>query len=84
MQSAQRGLPVILVAVPVHTACSPESIDGQSSSEDFLQELATRDYTGGLGLAYIEELLKAGAIVTTSLRASLDEVRKRIACQIAS
>jgi iron complex transport system ATP-binding protein len=84
MQSAQRGLPVILVAVPAHTACSPESVEEQSSSEDFLQELATRDYTGGQGFLYIEELLKAGAIVTTSLRASLDEVRKRIACQVVS
>lgn len=84
VQSAQRGLPVILVAVPVHTACAPEKVERQSSTEDFLQELATRDYTGGQGFYYIEELLKAGAIVTTSLSASLDEVKKRVPCQIAS
>jgi iron complex transport system ATP-binding protein len=84
LQAAQRGLPVILVAIPTHTACVPERVEKQSPAEDFLQELATRDYTGGQGFSYIEELLKAGAIVTTSLRASLDEVKKRITCQIAS
>jgi iron complex transport system ATP-binding protein len=84
LQAAQRGLPVILVAIPIHTVCAPERVEKQSPAEDFLQELATRDYTGGQGFSYIEELLKAGAIVTPSLRASLDEVKKRIPCQIAS
>ena len=37
-QSAQRGLPVILVAVPVHTACTPERAERQSSAEGLLQE----------------------------------------------
>jgi iron complex transport system ATP-binding protein len=81
VEAAQRGLSVILVAIPTHTPCITDNIAARSTDADFLRDLATRDYTGGQGFFYIEELLKAGAIVTTSLGDSLDEVKKRISYQ---
>lgn len=76
LQAARHGLQVILVAIAMPTTCVPHQVTAQSSEEDFLREFTTRDYTGGRGLFYIEELLKTGAVVTTSLGTALDEVKK--------
>jgi iron complex transport system ATP-binding protein len=81
VQAAQRGLPVILVAIPIYPEAIPHTGAVRSPDEDFLRALAMRDYTGGQGVLYVEELFKAGAIVTTSLSASLDEVKKRLTYQ---
>lgn len=81
LRAAQRGLRVILVAVPIPTTCTPNKVTTQSQEANFLSEFATRDYTGGQGLLCVEALLTAGAIVTTSLSASLDEVKKHITYQ---
>ena len=76
VRSAEKGLPVVLLASPVDTACAPDDTTTEISDGMQLSDIATRDYTQGQGLALLEHLIKSGATVATSVNEALEEVRK--------
>ncbi|WP_172632150.1 ABC transporter ATP-binding protein [Dictyobacter arantiisoli] len=78
VQAARRGLAVILVTEPSQTDCVSDISTLPSLSVGELAAFKARDYTGGLGFQCIEALLQAGAIVTTSVASSLNEVKKHV------
>lgn len=71
VRAIKQGLPVILLTP---TADLPETLNERDT---LIEMLAAQDYTGGQGLAYLRTLIEDEALVTSSMSAILDEIRKR-------
>lgn len=75
---AQRGLPVLLLALPM-----PDSMPALNESETvedgmlLRTRMVERDYTGGEGLKLLEDLLQAGAIVVKSVGEAIEIIRNQ-------
>ncbi|GER85962.1 hypothetical protein KDW_01240 [Dictyobacter vulcani] len=83
LQAARDGLSVVLVTAPFNTTCAPGEeipVEG-STTEHLLKSVAARDYTGGQGSYYFEQLVHTGAIIVESVGSALEEIRKGASSQ---
>ncbi len=76
--AAQRGLPVIVLAIQAH----PQNISQATfitQNETMQQnELASRDYTGGAGLQLLNQLIAAGATIVNTVGEAVELAKKYI------
>lgn len=83
MQAAQCGLPVLLLASQTdESVCAPEN--AIETDDGLLQRtgMAARDYTDGVGLRLISELLQCGARVTDSVAEVIELVKETVEEQL--
>ncbi|MBA2682582.1 MAG: ABC transporter ATP-binding protein [Ktedonobacteraceae bacterium] len=76
VHAAKKGLPVVLLASSVDTACAPNDTTTEIADDLQLPDMAARDYTQGQGLALLKQLVRSGALVATTVNEVLEEVRK--------
>lgn len=79
LDAAQRGVFVVLLTSSgVRGACDPT--EAQATDDGLLERsgMAARDYTGGVGIALLQQLLQAGALLANSIGEVLDVARQRI------
>ncbi|HTI15605.1 MAG TPA: ABC transporter ATP-binding protein [Dictyobacter sp.] len=77
VRATQRGLPTLLLtsSMVTNTAAAASNVENLSG---LIDEFASRDYTGGLGVRSIEQLIEAGVILVGSIGEALAEIKQRL------